>query len=229
MLMRLRFYFISTNFLEILFTIFIMNTINKLLFIISGMYWYCYSKLELFSSFLYSYCLHYFSLLQNFFSTYIYILKTQFSYYYSNLLEFTYSFESASTILNNINKILYYLSSLGILNVISVLLPVLLAVAFMTIIERKQLAAMQRRVGPNTVGQIKIKNSSFKRSYHSFNQDNLISELSLNRKAPIKPFNEKIVSVCEDLTSSIALNIFFKNLKDKSGIYMFTYKIDTSI
>lgn len=35
---------------------------------------------------------------------------------------------------------------------IIVLLPVLLAVAFMTIIERKQLAAMQRRVGPNTVG-----------------------------------------------------------------------------
>jgi NADH:ubiquinone oxidoreductase subunit H len=34
-----------------------------------------------------------------------------------------------------------------------VLLPVLLAVAFMTIIERKQLAAMQRRVGPNSVGK----------------------------------------------------------------------------
>jgi NADH-ubiquinone oxidoreductase chain 1 len=32
------------------------------------------------------------------------------------------------------------------------LLPVLLAVAFMTILERKVLAAMQRRVGPNAVG-----------------------------------------------------------------------------
>ena len=44
-------------------------------------------------------------------------------------------------------KILYLL-----LEVIVVIVPVLLAVAFMTIIERKQLAAMQRRVGPNTVG-----------------------------------------------------------------------------
>src|SRR6266850_718535 len=38
------------------------------------------------------------------------------------------------------------------LEVLVVLVPVLLSVAFMTIIERKQLAAMQRRVGPNTVG-----------------------------------------------------------------------------
>jgi NADH-ubiquinone oxidoreductase chain 1 len=42
---------------------------------------------------------------------------------------------------------LYYLSE-----VLLIVVPVLLAVAFMTIIERKQLAAMQRRVGPNTVG-----------------------------------------------------------------------------
>lgn len=39
-----------------------------------------------------------------------------------------------------------------ILEVLVVIVPVLLAVAFMTIIERKQLASMQRRVGPNTVG-----------------------------------------------------------------------------
>ena len=46
------------------------------------------------------------------------------------------------------HKILYALASLHIFNVLVVLLPVLLSVAFMTIIERKQLAAMQRRVGP---------------------------------------------------------------------------------
>ena len=40
----------------------------------------------------------------------------------------------------------------NLLEVLVVLLPILLAVAFMTIIERKVLAAMQRRVGPNTVG-----------------------------------------------------------------------------
>jgi NADH-ubiquinone oxidoreductase chain 1 len=41
---------------------------------------------------------------------------------------------------------------INILDVLIVLLPMLLSVAFMTIIERKQLAAHQRRVGPNTVG-----------------------------------------------------------------------------
>ena len=45
---------------------------------------------------------------------------------------------------------------IGLIDVLIVLLPVLLAVAFMTIIERKQLASMQRRVGPNTVGYFGI-------------------------------------------------------------------------
>lgn len=47
------------------------------------------------------------------------------------------------------------LSSLifNFIDVLCVILPILLAVAFMTIIERKQLAAHQRRVGPNTVGR----------------------------------------------------------------------------
>ncbi len=40
----------------------------------------------------------------------------------------------------------------NLVEVLIVIVPVLLAVAFMTIIERKQLAAMQRRVGPNIVG-----------------------------------------------------------------------------
>ena len=41
---------------------------------------------------------------------------------------------------------------INLIDVLLVILPILLAVAFMTIIERKQLAAHQRRVGPNTVG-----------------------------------------------------------------------------
>lgn len=45
-----------------------------------------------------------------------------------------------------------YISLSSLLDVLIVIIPMLLAVAFMTIIERKQLAAMQRRVGPNTVG-----------------------------------------------------------------------------
>ena len=42
---------------------------------------------------------------------------------------------------------------INLIDVLVILLPALLAVAFMTIIERKQLAAHQRRVGPNTVGK----------------------------------------------------------------------------
>ena len=57
----------------------------------------------------------------------------------------------------NNNFILTILNLLiNLIDVLCVLLPVLLAVAFMTIIERKQLAAHQRRVGPNTVGYFGI-------------------------------------------------------------------------
>lgn len=41
---------------------------------------------------------------------------------------------------------------ISLIDVLVILLPMLLSVAFMTIIERKQLAAHQRRVGPNYVG-----------------------------------------------------------------------------
>ena len=41
---------------------------------------------------------------------------------------------------------------INLIDVLLVIVPILLAVAFMTIIERKQLAAHQRRVGPNQVG-----------------------------------------------------------------------------
>ena len=41
---------------------------------------------------------------------------------------------------------------ISLVEVLIVLVPVLLAVAFMTLVERKVLAAMQRRVGPNVVG-----------------------------------------------------------------------------
>ena len=41
---------------------------------------------------------------------------------------------------------------INLIDVLIVILPILLAVAFMTIIERKEMASMQRRVGPNTTG-----------------------------------------------------------------------------
>lgn len=40
----------------------------------------------------------------------------------------------------------------NILEVLIVLVPILMAVAFVTIAERKVMAAMQRRCGPNAVG-----------------------------------------------------------------------------
>src|SRR5882757_6458736 len=55
--------------------------------------------------------------------------------------------------MNTNNLILSLLNILiNLLDVLLVILPILFSVAFMTIIERKQLAAHQRRVGPNTVG-----------------------------------------------------------------------------
>lgn len=63
-------------------------------------------------------------------------------------------------IFNNFNDLNYvnFASStmdsviFNVIEVLCVLLPMLLCVAFVTIQERKQLAAMQRRVGPDTVG-----------------------------------------------------------------------------
>jgi NADH-ubiquinone oxidoreductase chain 1 len=41
---------------------------------------------------------------------------------------------------------------IALFDVLIILVPILFCVAFMTIIERKTLAASQRRVGPNVVG-----------------------------------------------------------------------------
>jgi hypothetical protein len=140
---------------------------------------------------------------------------------------------------------------ISIIEVILVLVPALLSVAYVTVAERKTMASMQRRLGPNAVGQLKF-NTSFKRSYlnnyridiinnnilkGSFTREGtiirkfysslssaankIINELYLNRKAPIKPFEEKIVSVCKDLLSSTALNTFFKDLKGNKPLIVY--------
>jgi NADH-ubiquinone oxidoreductase chain 1 len=56
--------------------------------------------------------------------------------------------------INLFNSIFDLLFSL--LDVLAIIVPVLMAIAFMTILERKQLAAHQRRVGPDTVGYFGI-------------------------------------------------------------------------
>lgn len=127
----------------------------------------------------------------------------------------------------------------SVLEVVLLLVPALVSVAFVTLAERKTMASMQRRLGPNTVGSKKWK-FSFKKFYHNsaacgststvfykkrrggYIYDKAIEALYKNRKAPVKPFKGKVVNVCKDLLSSTALNAFFKELKGKGGIYMFT-------
>lgn len=53
-------------------------------------------------------------------------------------------------------------SVFSIFEVLLVILPVLIGVAFVTVAERKTMASMQRRLGPNIVGQ--LKNLYFKKS-----------------------------------------------------------------
>lgn len=123
---------------------------------------------------------------------------------------------------------LYIPTLISIIEVLLVIVPALLSVAYVTVAERKTMASMQRRLGPNAVGQSKL-NFTFKRLYSSdsssYNYDNAINTLYINRKAPIKPFEENVISVCEDLTSSKALSTFFKDFKGKgetANPYLYT-------
>jgi len=49
-------------------------------------------------------------------------------------------------------KMLYLPSLISIIEVLLVTIPVLLSVAYVTVAERKTMASMQRRLGPNIVG-----------------------------------------------------------------------------
>jgi NADH:ubiquinone oxidoreductase subunit H len=50
------------------------------------------------------------------------------------------------------STMLYFPIIMSILEVLAITVPVLLTVAFITIAERKTMASMQRRLGPNAVG-----------------------------------------------------------------------------
>ena len=47
---------------------------------------------------------------------------------------------------------IYITTIISILEVIILVIPTLLSVAFVTVAERKTMASMQRRLGPNAVG-----------------------------------------------------------------------------
>ena len=49
-------------------------------------------------------------------------------------------------------NIVMYIIKIDVLKSLPIILPILLAVAFFTVFERKVLAAMQRRRGPNVIG-----------------------------------------------------------------------------
>lgn len=72
----------------------------------------------------------------------------------------------------------YSITYISICEVLLEIVPMLLVVAYITVAERKTMASMQRRLGPNSVGQFKF-NLSFKRSYHHSFNNKIISELYL--------------------------------------------------
>ena len=58
--------------------------------------------------------------------------------------------------LNKKKKMIYLPTLISVVEVLLVTVPVLLTVAYLTVAERKALASMQRRLGPNTTGLKKI-------------------------------------------------------------------------
>jgi len=137
------------------------------------------------------------------------------------------------------NEMIIFLSNYVIeplYQVLSVLIPMLLAVAFMTIIERKQLAAHQRRVGPTEVGykinknkMYCLSNKVFKRLYHNSSNNNkeIIDALYLNRISPVKIFDSKLLDTGYYLNLRKEKSVFIKKYKDKGGWqcpYLFQYK-----
>ena len=124
------------------------------------------------------------------------------------------------------SSMLYFSTIMSVLEVLAVTVPVLLTVAFITIAERKTMASMQRRVGPNAVGYRKF-NLTQKRTFHS--SCDALRELYYNRKAPVIEFSGYVLFTSTDLLNSSDILSFFKSLKGKGGIYMFRYKKDRKI
>jgi hypothetical protein len=142
---------------------------------------------------------------------------------------------------------------ISIIEVLLILVPALLAVAYVTVAERKTMASMQRRLGPNVVGyygllQALNKNITIRR-YHTTSKLNnndsvehdfvgspllnndITKELYNNRIAPVKAFSDKVLLSCHNILDLEKRAEFFKNLKeipnyDKGGIYLFQYNKD---
>ena len=122
---------------------------------------------------------------------------------------------------------LYFPTIISVLEVLAVTVPVLLTVAFVTVAERKTMASMQRRLGPNAVGCLTL-NLTHKRTFHS--SCDALSELYYNRKAPVIEFSDDVLFTSTYLLNPSVILSFFKSLKGKGGgIYMFRYKKDPKV
>ena len=125
------------------------------------------------------------------------------------------------------------LTIISLIENLILMLPALLVVAYVTVAERKTMASMQRRLGPNAVGYLPYFSLSrigyFKKFYHTSTTDKLINGLYLTRKAPIKPFKDNVIKTCKDLLSPSDLKIFFRSIRSKGGIYLFIYKENPDI
>lgn len=126
---------------------------------------------------------------------------------------------------------LYLPIVISIIEVLTVTISVLIGVAFVTIAERKTMASMQRRLGPNIVGCLNIVIYQSKRLFHSSlkYKDDITKILFENRVVPVKLLESEVVDNLNDLTSPEDIKLFFDKHRDKGGIYLIRYKEDNSI
>ena len=123
------------------------------------------------------------------------------------------------------------LTVISIIESLLVIIPALLTVAFVTISERKTMASMQRRLGPNIVGWENKYLCQTKRLFYSSSNSNIniINTLYENRLVPVKLFESQVIDTCYNLTSIEQRIEFFNKFKNKGGIYLIQYKDDLSI
>lgn len=141
----------------------------------------------------------------------------------------------------SISSLFYTL--LSVLEVLLVVVPSLMVVAFITIAERKTMASMQRRIGPNFVGvygllqALRLNNqrafhTSLKRSLH-FIPDSIktiynqaIKGLYKDKISPVIEFQDNILATCHNFINSQERVVFLKEWGTQGGLYLIQYKYD---
>ena len=147
---------------------------------------------------------------------------------------------------------LYLPLIISISEVLIVTVPVLLTVAFVTIAERKTMASMQRRLGPNAVGYLGLLQALNRQSTRSFHTRNTIYNLTTDQKtednnpshdplhhaeaiknlykdrvAPVKAFNNNLIlAICSNFLDLKERSLFLQSWGNKGGIYLIQYKHD---